>query len=97
MVILRDQHDVTECGDRIHSYNWLSRASTNQLHYITVYFPNNYIFTKLLEFINVTFNFVIIENISTERNLKLRITDCQDKLAKFIKLKAAINFMQNLK
>lgn len=58
----------------------------------------NYIFIKLLEFINVTFNFIIIENrISTERNTELRITECKDKLAKSIKLEGAINFRKNFK
>lgn len=46
---------------------------------------------KLLEFIVFTFNFIVIENrVYVERNLELRIIDCQDKLAKFIKLKVAI-------
>ena len=58
----------------------------------------NYIFIKLLEFINVTFNFIIIDNrISTERNTELRITECKDKLAKLIKLEGAINFRKNFK
>ena len=82
------------------SHNWLSWASASQLLSITVHFPNitDYILTKLLEFINDTFNFIMIEKrVSTVRHLQLEITDCQDKLAKFIKLKAAINFIQNFK
>lgn len=58
----------------------------------------NYIFSKPLEFINITFNFMKIENrVSREGKVDLRITECQDKLAKFIKLGAATNFMQNFK
>lgn len=52
---------------------------------------------KLLEFIVFTFNFIVIENrVYVERNLELRIIDCQDKLAKFIKLKVAIKIYVKL-
>lgn len=68
MVISRDQHEVTELEDRRRFTQLALMSKCKPAHPSLDTSITNHIFTKLLEFISVIFNFIVMENrLSTQK------------------------------